>query len=140
MEIVINYWAVLVCALASMVIGAVWYGPLFGKLWLRVIKADAMDMARRKEMQKAAAPLYAIQFLLTLFHAYVLAHYIAGWKEASGVENAIWLWAAFIMPTVAGASMWTNDERTIVWTRFWLQAGYYLVTMIVFGLILGMWR
>ncbi len=32
----INYWAVLVAAVVSMVIGALWYSPvLFGKLWMK---------------------------------------------------------------------------------------------------------
>ncbi|HYE60096.1 MAG TPA: DUF1761 domain-containing protein [Candidatus Kapabacteria bacterium] len=136
----INLWAVLACAVLSMVVGSIWYGPLFGKKWLEVIGATAMDMEKRKEMQKKAMPLYGIQFLLSLFQAYVLAHYIAGWQDASGVENALWIWAAFILPTVAGASMWNNDSARISWMRFSLQTGYYLVLFVLFGLILSMWR
>ena len=139
-NIVINYWAVLACGVFSMVSGAIWYGPLFGKMWAKIIKADANDLAKRKEMQKAAGPLYVIQFLLTLFQAYVLAYYIAGWSEASGVANSLWIWVAFIMPTVAGASMWNNDSKEVSWARFLIQAGYQLVNLAVFGLILGMWR
>lgn len=140
MDITINFWAVLVCAVLAMVIGAVWYGPLFGKVWMKVIKISPDDAKRRAEMQKGAAPLYAVQFLLALFQAYVLAYYIAGWKEASGVENALWIWAAFIVPVVAGTAMWNNDSKSISWARFLIQSGYQLVTMVVFGLILGMWR
>lgn len=136
----INYLAVLVCGVLAMVLGFVWYGPLFGKKWLQVIGATELDLQKRKEMQKRAMPLYAVTFVLALFQAYVLAHYIQGWQDASGVENAIWIWAAFIMPTVAGASMWNNDSATVSWTRFLLQAGYNLVLFSVFGLVLGMWR
>ncbi|MFN3694309.1 MAG: DUF1761 domain-containing protein, partial [Ignavibacterium sp.] len=31
----INYLAVLVCGIISMVIGSLWYGPLFSKLWMK---------------------------------------------------------------------------------------------------------
>ena len=31
----VNYWAVFVSAIASMVIGSIWYGPLFGKMFIR---------------------------------------------------------------------------------------------------------
>lgn len=140
MDMVINYWAVLVCGVVSMVIGFVWYGPLFGKKWMEIVGAKAVDMEARKKMQKEAGPLYLVQFLLTLFQAYVLAHYIAGWKDASGVENALWIWAAFLMPTVAGSAMWNNDSARVKWARFLIQAGYQLVLFVVFGLILGMWR
>lgn len=136
----INYLAVLVCGVLSMIIGSVWYGPLFGKKWMEIIGATQMDVQKRKEMQKKAMPLYAISFVLALFQAYVLAHYIQGWQDASGVENALWIWAAFIIPTVAGASMWNNDANKVKWARFLIQGGYYLVLFIVFGLVLGMWR
>lgn len=140
MEVTINYWAVLVCGVLSMIIGAVWYGPIFGKAWTKVIGATDMDLAKRKEMQKRSMPLYFISFVLALFQAYVLAYYIAGWKEASGVENALWIWAAFVIPTVAAGAMWNIDSKEVSWTRFGIQAGYYLVLFVVFGLVLGMWK
>ena len=30
----INFWAVLVATLSTFAVGAVWYGPLFGKAWM----------------------------------------------------------------------------------------------------------
>lgn len=140
MDIQINYWAILVCGIAAMVVGYIWFGPFFGKLWMRVTGASAMDEARRKEMQKSVGKLYGIQFVLALFQAYVLAHYIAGWTDASGVENALWIWAAFVMPTVAGGAMWNNDSNKVKWTKFWLQASYYGVLFVIDGWILGMWK
>ena len=34
MNITINFWAVLVSAIASLVVGSIWYGPLFGKMFM----------------------------------------------------------------------------------------------------------
>jgi Protein of unknown function (DUF1761) len=135
----INYWAVLLCGVLAMVVGAIWYGPLFGSVWMRVVGVKQMDSAARKKMQKEAGPLYIIQFLLVLFQLYVLAHYIAGWKEASGLTNALWIWTGFVMPTIAASCLWNNDSRSIAWSRFLVQAGYQLVLFILFGLILGYW-
>ena len=136
----INYWAVLVCAILSMPLGMLWYGTMFGKKWTEIIGATNQDLEARKKMQKSAGPLYLVQFLLVLFQAWVLAYYIAGWEDASGLQNALWIWAAFIVPTVASASMWNNDSAKISWARFFIQAGYNLVLFIAFGLILGYWR
>ena len=33
--ITVNYIAVLVCAIAAMPVGFLWFGPLFGKTWAR---------------------------------------------------------------------------------------------------------
>lgn len=140
MELAINYWAVVVCAVISMPLGFLWYGALFGKTWAKVIKADVHTEEERRNMQKAAGPLYVVQFLLMLFQAYVLARFIAVWPDASGYETALWLWAGFMVPVVAGASMWNNDSRQVAWTRFLLQGGFQLLCMVLFGLILGIWR
>ncbi len=135
----INYYAVLVCAVLSMVVGAIWYGPLFGKKWAEVVGVDMSNEEARKEMQKGVGKLYAVQFALALFQIYVLAHYIKGWTEVSGVENALWIWAGFIIPTVAGSAMWNNDSSKISWTRFLIQGGYQLILFIMFGFVLGTW-
>jgi len=136
----INYWAILVCSILAMVFGGIWYGPLFGKKWLEVTGANNLDLERRKEMMKGVNKLYATQFLLTLFQVWVLAYYIAGWKEASGLTNALWIWAGFVVPTVAASSMWNNDSAKISWARFLLQSGYQLIIFIIFGLILSFWK
>lgn len=136
----INYLAILVCGVLAMVVGYVWYGPLFGKKWMEVVKATAMDEAARKEMQKRAMPLYAVQFLLVLFQVWVLAYYVEGFTQAPPIGNALWVWAGFVVPTVAASAMWNNDSAKISWARFLIQSGYQLVVFVMFGWILGMWK
>jgi len=130
---IINYWAVLICAVLSMVIGYVWYGPLFGRKWMKIVGVTPADIEARKQMQKGVGKLYFVQFLLSLFQVWVLAYYIGDFKDA------IWIWAGFIIPVVAGTAMWNNDSSKIAWTRFLIQAGYQLILFIVFGLILTIW-
>lgn len=140
MLLTVNYTAILVCAILSMVVGAVWYGPLFGKKWMEIVGINPHDHEALKKAQRGVWKLYVVQFLITLFQVYVLAYYIAGWEDASGLKNALWIWAAFIMPVVAGTAMWNNDSSKIAWSRFLIQTGYQLIIFVMFGLILGMWR
>lgn len=133
----INYFAVFICAVLSMVIGGVWYGPLFGKKWMMIVGADLKDMEARKKMQQEAMPLYIIQFLLTLMQVSILAYLIARFPDGA-LTFALLVWLGFVLPTVAGSAMWNNDARKIVWARFLIQAGYQLVLFVVFGFILGM--
>ncbi len=136
----INYLAIVVGAVLSMVIGSIWYGPLFGKKWMEIIGVSTLDSEVNKNMQKAYLPMYGVQFVLTLFQVLVLAHLIADTKIVGGLERAIWIWAAFIIPTIAGAVMWTNESSKNKWDRFLIQGGYQLVLFIVFGLILQYWK
>ncbi len=130
---------ILVCGVLSMVIGAIWYGPLFGNMWLRVIGATEITMETRKAMQKKAMPLYAVQFLLTLFQVFILTNLLSygGWN-ASALGVSFFLYLGFVMPTVAGSAMWNNDSRSVAWTRFLIQAGYQLIIFLVFGLVIRM--
>ena len=139
----INYWAVLLCGVLSMVIGAIWYGPLFGRKWMEIVGANPDDIEARKKMQKSAGPLYVVQFLLTLFQVWVLDYVIlaaGAWQVNSGIIISLWVWAAFVMPIIAGTAMWNNDSAKISWARFQHQAGYQLVIFVMFGSILSLWR
>ncbi len=138
--ITVNYWAIASGAILSMIIGAIWYGPLFGKKWMEIAGVNPADEEARKKMQKSAGPLYAVQFLLTLFQVLVLAHLVADTKIAGGLERSLWIWAAFVIPTLAGAVMWTNESTKLKWSRFLIQGGYQLVIFVVFGLLLQFWK
>jgi len=135
-----NYLAIIISGILAMVIGAIWYGPLFGKVWLKVIGATDMDLKKRKEMQKQAMPLYGIQFILALFQIWVFAWYIMALPNYSGIVHAIWIWAAFVIPTLAGTAMWNNNSNKIKLTQFLLQGGYQLICFLMFGLILNFWK
>lgn len=135
----INYWVVITGAVFSMILGAIWYGPIFGKKWMEIIGIDPNDEEAKKKMQKSAGPLYIVQFLLTLFQVLVLSHLIADTQIVSGLERSLWIWGAFVIPTLAGAVMWTNTSRKLKWSRFLIQGGYQLILFIVFGLLLQFW-
>lgn len=134
----INYWAVLVCGVLAMILGAIWYGPIFGRKWMEICGATEMDMAKRKEMQRRAMPLYFVQFALVLIQLFILAH-LTGGTVKSGILSALLVWAGFVMPTIAACSMWTNEPRKAAWARFLIQSGYQLLCFVVFGIILALW-
>ena len=140
MEISVNYWAIIVGAILSMVIGAIWYGPIFGKKWMEIVGIDLNDKETLAKMQKSAGLIYFVQFVLTLFQVLILAHIIADTKLVGGLERSLWIWAAFIIPTLASAVMWTNALGKIKWALFLIQGGYQLIIFIVFGLLLQFWK
>lgn len=143
MDIIINYWAVLGGAIFLMVMGFVWYGPLFGKLWMKIIGAPIRQLAESKEqmaqMQKDMMPYYAMQFVLALITSCVLYHFTkwAPGYTGSGVEVAFWVWLGFAMPVAAGA-MW-DTQKGMQLKKFLVVAGYQLVTLLVLGYAFSIW-
>jgi Protein of unknown function (DUF1761) len=69
----VNLWAVLVSALATMVIGFVWYSPLlFARRWMVLMGHDPDDKAKIAEMQKSAGPSYMLSLVASVVSAAVL--------------------------------------------------------------------
>ena len=136
----VNIWTVITGAILSMIIGAIWYGPLFGKKWMEILGISALDADVRKKMQKSAGPLYAVQFILTLFQILVLGHLVGEGKFLGGLSGSLWIWAGFIIPTLAGAVMWTGGSAGLKWARFMIQAGYQLVMFVIYGLLFQFWK
>ncbi len=136
----INYFALVVSSVLAMALGAWWYGPLFGKRWMEIIGASGMSAEEKEKMQKEAMPLYAVQFTLTLLQAFVLALLLKGADSLTGFFVTLLTWGTFVIPTLAGGVMWTNEAKAVKWSRFLIQGGYQLVIFAMFGLLLNVWR
>ncbi len=140
----INYIAVLVAAVSSMVLGGLWYGPLFGKLWMRGMGWNPDDKEQVEKMKKSAGPAYAQQFVGSLVMAFVLAHVMWAFSIASpetrgvaaGLQGGFWMWLGFILPIKYGEKLWGGKKLKYLS----IDLGYYLVLLLAMGVILAVWR
>jgi len=74
----VNLWAVLVSALATMVVGFLWYSPwLFARPWMVLMGLDPDDKAKIAEMQKSAGLSYVLSLVASALAAAVLGKIIA---------------------------------------------------------------
>jgi len=106
MDVTINYLAVFVCAVLSIVIGSVWYGPLFGKKWMEFYGKKDATREEIEKMQKEARPLYFLQFVLSFFQLYVLAWFIGALENiSSGVHTAFGIYVGFVFTIIAGSAL-----------------------------------
>jgi hypothetical protein len=139
----INYWAVLVAAVASMVVGSIWYGPLFGKMWIKGMGWDPQDKAHIEKMKKSAGPAYFQMFVFSLITSWVLAHVIWAFRTslppmgdiASGLQAGFWSWIGFVLPVKYGDKLWNNKAFKYVA----VDLGYYLVNLLVAGIVIASW-
>ena len=132
----VNYLAVLVAAIASMVVGFLWYGPLFGKMWMGLMNFDKkkMNEAKKKGMGKT----YVLAFVTSLIMSYVLAHfvnYVQAKTIADGVVLAFWLWLGFFATTQLGMVLWEGKPVKL----YLINTLHYLVTLGVMSAILAVW-
>ncbi|MEN8223744.1 MAG: DUF1761 domain-containing protein [Bacteroidota bacterium] len=129
----INYWAVLVSALASFMIGSLWYSPLlFASVWMKELGFTKEGMGRTNMVK-----IFGISFLLLLIIAFNLAAFIGPDADmrfgliAGALSGIGWV----------GAALGVNYLFERKSFRFWLiNAGYMAVSFIIMGGIIGAWH
>lgn len=134
----VNYWAVLVSAIASMVIGSIWYGPLFGKLFMREMGMDQWSKEKQDKMKKSMGLSYFAQFIASLVMFYVVSGMVVGFGKTTvggGVLTGFIVWIGFVVPIKLGDAIWGGKK-----TLFWLGIGNMLVTLLAVGAIIGTWN
>src|SRR6478609_1324210 len=126
----INWWAVIAATVINMIAGSVWYLPaVFGKAWEKATHAK----------MKGDNTAYAITAVAALIQSWILVHFVryAGattfWK---GLQIGFWLWLAFVAIIMLTTVFFEGRS----WTIWKINAGYWLLVLVVNGGILAAWR
>jgi hypothetical protein len=130
----VNVLGVFFAAVISMVIGSIWYGPLFGKTWMKLQGCTIKDIEKAK--QKGMAILYFVNFIGALVLAYVLGYLmiLTGMESVvGGVQLGILIWVGFISTVGLGIVLWEGKPFKL----YVLVMGYWLVNLALAGAILG---
>ncbi len=139
----INIFAVFVAALAQFVIGGLWYSPvLFANTWLAALGKTPGSMQGMSKKQYIA---FGMSFIGSLLMANVLAHVIDafdGVSAGAGIAGGLWMWLGFISPVLLNNFVYDGGLRTGENRKhlFLINGGYYLVSLVVMGIILALWR
>lgn len=134
----INWLAVLAAAIASMIIGSVWYWPIFGKLYISLMGMDKLSQEEQAKMKKGMMMTYVWQFIASVVTFVVLDRFIISLHITSisgAVITALFAWIGFIVPVQLGNALWGGKLKL-----FWLGAGNSFLTMVAAGLIFGLWK
>lgn len=132
-DVDINFVAVLVAAAINMGVGALWYSPaLFGKVWAKLIGK------KMEEMGENAGPSYTIAALGALLQSYILAHFVqyaAADTATEGMVTGFWLWLGFVAVVTAVNAVFEGRP----WKLWKINAGYFLVVLLINGALLAIW-
>ena len=135
----INLWAALVAALATMMIGFLWYSLLFARPWMVLMGYDPDDQAKLGEMQKGAGPMYALSLVASLLSAAVLGKIVAIAAVNTalyGMKIGLAVWLGFVTTVQLTNALFSKQPAKL----YAINTGYQLVCYLVMGAILGAWR
>jgi hypothetical protein len=128
----INPWAVLAAALASFLLGGLWYSPLlFGKRWQR--EAGLSDA----QLAEGSARVFGTAFVLSLIAASVFALFLGPAPElgfalgAGSSAGLCWVAASF-------GINYAFERRPLA--LLLVNGGYHSLQFTLFGAILGAWH
>jgi len=127
----VSLLATLVATVAGFVLGAVWYGPVFGKAWM----AENRFTEEQLKQNFNPAKTYGTTFVLAFLAAYVFGMFLGanpglgyaiGWGFLVGV---CWIAASF-------ATNYLFEGRSV---RLWIiNGGYFVVQFTLFGVAFGL--
>lgn len=135
----INWLAVLVCVVVSMISGTIWYNPktFFPIWWKGIGKTGEPGMAGNMGLTwglTILASLVQAIFMAVMVNA--LGSLTGGPSLASGLTTGFLLWLGFVAPTNLVNKLFAGHGLKI-WA---IEAGNHLVNFLLFGAILGAWR
>jgi len=136
----LNWLAILVAAISTMILGFLWYSPLlFAKAWTREMGYDLNDKAKMDEMRKSAGPAYAGSLVASLISAFTLALVLHGMRADSlhfGLMASFHIWLGFVATVQFTGALFAKQSMKL----FAINTGYQLVCFLAMGAILVLWQ
>jgi uncharacterized protein DUF1761 len=134
----LNYWPILIAAIASFAFGAVWYTAL-SRQWMA---ARGLTEAEVKARTGPSPVPFIISFVALLVMGTmlsgILAHLARGGTALSvrsGLISGLLLWLGFVITTMAVNHAFQGERRALTL----IDGGHWLGVLLIQGAILGWW-
>lgn len=127
----VNWIAVIGAAVAAFAIGAIWYGPLFGKRWLALIGR------RQEDLGSPTVPL-AVSFVMSVVSATALAVIVTPFAKdvaTSALVGAL-VWVASGLVLKLNDLMYGGRPAGL----FYLDSIHHLIALVVMAVIVSAFR
>lgn len=136
MSVEVNWLAISIATLSTMVVGSIWYTPkVFGNMWIELAKLD------RKQMEKNGVWPILTTLVVSFITAYVLAHisflsnqFFQNSFLQDSLTTAFWVWLGFTAARMITHDAFEGRRKKLTL----LTIGHEFVTYMVMGLVIGL--
>lgn len=130
----INHWAVLVCTVSNLVLGAIWYSPmLFYKAWMKENNFTEDDIKKVNPVKT-----YSLTLVFSLIISYNLAFFLGDAKTDMVWGATAGFLAGFGFSALIFSVVALFEMRS--WKYMLINGGYITLYFTLIGFILGTWR
>ena len=136
----VSLWPVLLAAVSNLVLGSLWYGPLFGKQLRRTAKLTKEEVEKEEKKEGGKVKMYLKMFVGDFVMAYILAIIIVSMSISTFLAGAMigfLIWFGFLLPMSVNKLMWHKDKASVEGIK--IHAGYHLTVLVIVGALLAIW-
>lgn len=123
-----NLLAIFVAAAAGFLVGGIWYGPIFGKVWMNE-NGFTEEELKKANMLKIYGLTFAFSVLSAVFLGHLLAAVQAGTRATMMISTGIAL--GYIAPAIGTNYLFSRKSGKL----FAIDAGYWVVFYAAMGLV-----
>jgi hypothetical protein len=127
---------VLLAALASFALGAIWYGPLFGRYWMGLMGFTSESMKAMPLTPARAMTIGAVAqviFAAALFRLVELTGVVG---LSATLSVGLWIWIGFYATATIGVYLWEGKPLRLAL----FNMAYQLASVLAAAAIIGAWR
>ena len=128
-----HWLAILAAAAAGFVIGGLWYGPLFGKAWMK-----ARGISHEEAADGNMPLIFGGTFVLNLIAAFMLDHLYQTYDAPVGFHHSLVIASiigvGFVTTSIGVNYLFSRLPRAL----FLIDAGYWIVFYLAMGAIFGL--
>ena len=136
----ISWGAVGLGVLVSIVLGSIWFGPLFGKKWMTLMGMNPNDTVKIEEGKKQMWKMYVIQMIASAMTVAALSIVVLNFDNftiGETVGTSLLMWIGFVIPSEIGSVLWSGKSYKEMREIFLLNAGYGLILFVLLGCIVA---
>lgn len=127
-----NWTAIVVAALLNMVIGFLWYSKaLFAKQWMKAIGKTEAEL--KAGGNNAAYGLTMIGAIVMATVLSCIVDYAGAFTAGEGAKLGFVVWIGFVATTYLSLKIFEGRS----WELYWINTGYYLVSLVAMGAVLA---
>ncbi len=130
----VNYLAVLVSAVAAMVVGAMWYGPIFGKTWMAYMGKTEEELKEGFNPGKTYGMAFIGHFIALAMMGNLFV-YVEVITLMGALHTAFWTWLGFTFATTFITGLFEDKKFGLVL----IDELYHLVVFLVGAIIIYIW-
>lgn len=127
MDTDVSWLAIIVAGVSAFIVGGIWYGPLFGKIWQKYAKLKDSELANGQ------AKVFGLAFVLTMIMSITLGFFIGDEDVAFGFSAGLAAGVGWVATAFGVNYLFERKPLNF----YLINAGYNIVTFALMGAIIG---